>query len=371
MRTSYSSLNTYQQCPLKYKFQEIDRIKAAKGPEAIFGNIIHNCLKFMFERTPLYPASDEIIDRFWLLWGERKSKIEISLEEDKAYAEEGVLILKKFYKHNQPWNFNVLDLESRFEILIPDSDAGENHILAGIIDRVDKNNGDAYEIIDYKTSRRMPSQENLDNDLQMSIYHLGIIKRWPHIRPENVKLSLYFLKHGEKITTSRSEENLEKTKKFIVGLINEIKNRIQNNCDFPAFPSPLCGWCGYKPLCPMWKHEYQKSTSQKADQNEIEKIIKEYLKLKEQNNQNNKRLTELQAFIYDFMDSEGVERVFGENGYLTKILQERLVYDMKKIRQILEELGKWNEVAKKKQFTVLKANKNKKPYSPLQLPAGA
>jgi hypothetical protein len=249
--------------------------------------------------------------------------------------------------------------------LIPDSASEESHILTGIIDRIDKSaNEDIYEIIDYKTSRRMPAQDILDKDLQMSIYHLGILRRWPHLKSKNVKLSLYFLKHGEKITTSRSQENLEKTKNFVIDIIKEIKNRIGKN-DFPAFPSPLCGWCGYKPMCPMWKHEYVNlsakggSASGGKSQKEIKEIIKEYFELKEQNSKNSKRLVELGALVYEFMNQEGVERVFGENGYLTRVLQERLAYDMIKIKQILEELGCWTEVVKKKQFFTLKATKKK------------
>jgi len=355
MRTSYSALTTYQQCPLKFKFQEIDRIRVPKGIEAVFGNIIHNCLKFMFGRTPLYPALDEVVGQFQGLWQE-KEIIKIKPEEEKAYYEDGIAVLKNFYRLNPPWNFNIVDLESRFEVSI--SSGAENHTLTGIIDRIDKVSDNSFEIIDYKTSRRLPSQENLDNDLQMSIYHLGITKRWPHIKPENIKLSLYFLKHGEKITTSRSNEDLEKTKNFVVATIDEIKQRIEKN-DFPPFPSPLCGWCGYRPTCPMWKHEYQKSIRQPTDKNEIEKIIKEYFELKNQNTQNNKRLAELQASVYEFMNQENIERVFGENGYLTKTLQERFVYDMDKIKQILDELGRWNEVVSKKQFSTLKASKKK------------
>ncbi len=358
MRTSYSALTTYQQCPLKFKFQEIDRIRVPKGLETVFGATVHSCLKFMFEHTPLYPTLDEVIDKFRTLW-QNKEITEINEEEDKAYYEDGISILKNFYRANQPWNFNALELESRFEVLIPGNE--ENHVLTGIIDRIDKiSNTDIFEIIDYKTSRRMPSQENLDKNLQMSIYHLGISRKWPHIKPENIKLSLYFLKHGEKITTIRTGNDLEKTKEFVVGLINEIKKRIGDNYDFPPYPSPLCDWCGYKPKCPMWKHLYQSKEKTAPDQQEMEKIIKEYFDLKSQNQKNNKRLTGLQSSIYEFMAHENIERVFGENFCLTKTLQERFIYDMKKIKEILEEIGKWNEVAKKKQFSILKTTKTKK-----------
>ncbi len=360
MRTSYSALTTYQQCPLRFKFQEIDRIRVPKGFEAIFGSIIHSCLKFMFERSPLYPTVDQVIDHFQNQWQDNKvANLKPQADEEKAHHEEGIEILKKFYKKNQPWNFDVVDLESRFEVLIPDPETGEQHILAGIIDRIDKNQEkETFEIIDYKTSKRMPSQENLDKDLQMSIYHLGISRRWPHVKPGNIKLSLYFLKHGEKITTSRSQEDLEKTKIFVIGLIREIKGRLEKK-DFPPYPTALCGWCGYKPMCPMFKHFYLKKSEPKS-QEEINSAVREYFELKNKNQENNKRIAEIQALIYQFMKQESVDRVFGENGYLTKALQERLVYDMKKIKEILEEMGKWDEVTTKKQFPTLKASKLKK-----------
>ncbi len=91
----------------------------------------------------------------------------------------------------------------------------------------------------------------------------------------------------------------------------------------------------------------------------MQEIIREYFELKDQNSKNNKRLSELGALVYGFMSQENVERVFGESGYLTKTLSERLVYDMDKIKKILEELGRWNEVVKKKQFPILKASKIK------------
>jgi CRISPR/Cas system-associated exonuclease Cas4 (RecB family) len=247
--------------------------------------------------------------------------------------------LERFYKHNQPWNFNVVDLESRFEVDL------ENHTLAGIIDRIDKNE-DVYEIIDYKTARKMPSKENIDKNLQMSIYHLGLTKRWPHLNPSKIKLSFYFLKHGEKISTSRSPEQLENTKKFILKTIDEIEQKIKDNYNFPPLPSGLCDWCGYRQMCPMWKHLYEKKYAKDKIKNEaeLETAVKEYFDIKTQGDKNNERLDELKMLIFAFMDEQKVERVFGEEGYITKKLQERISYDLEEVKKILEPAGKWQEI---------------------------
>lgn len=356
MRTSYSSLETFKTCPLKYKFQEIDKIRVPKGVEMIFGSAIHSALKFMFERMPLYPTLNQIIDFFRDVWSQSNTAFSGTDEEKDAFYKEGISILEKFYKRNQPWNFNVVDLESRFEAELKDEKTGETHILAGIIDRIDKND-DSYEIIDYKTAKRMPAQENLDNDLQMSIYHMGLMKRWPQLDPSKIKLSLYFLKHGEKISTSRAKEQLENTRKSVLALIGEIQDRIKSN-DFPPTPSPLCDWCGYRQMCPMWKHLYSRQYSAISSQKDLEPVIKEYFGLKAQNDKNDDRLDELKTIVYGFMDEQKLERVFGAEGYLTRKTQERISYDMEKIKETFGK--KIADFMTKKQFTTLTASKNKK-----------
>ncbi len=354
MRTSYSALETFKKCPLKYKFQEIDKIKAPKGVEAVFGSTIHSTLKFMFERNPLYPTINELIDFFNNAWDNAKNNLTLSAEQLDTYQKDGVAILEKFYKKNQPWNFNVLNLESRFEVEI------ENHVLAGIIDRIDKDNEDNYEVIDYKTTKKMPPQKQIDMDLQMSVYHLGLTKQWPHLDPQKIKLSLYFVKHGEKITTTRSQKQLEDTKKLVLKTIAEIEEKTKDN-SFEPIPSGLCDYCGFRQICPMWKHLYSQKYEREKIKNEteLEATIKEYFELKSKNEQNNERLDELKMLVFAFMDEQKVDRVFGEDGYMTKKLSERNIYDMKKIKQILEELGRWQEVATKKQYTILTASRKK------------
>ncbi|MEW5907663.1 MAG: PD-(D/E)XK nuclease family protein [Patescibacteria group bacterium] len=346
MRISYTALDTYKSCPLKFKFQEIDKIKVPKNIELIFGSVVHSSLKYMFERSPLYPTIDQVIDFFRNLWDEKLQAFNTPdfEQKKKVYYEEGIDMLKRFYKHNQPWNFNVVDLESRFEADITDKKSGEKHTLVGTIDRIDKNHDENfYEIIDYKTQKRMPSKDSIDQDLQISIYQLGLIKKWPHLSHNNIKLSFYFLKHGEKISTSRTEEQIEKTKHTIIKNINEVKTRINNNFDFPAYPSVLCEWCGYRSMCPMWKHLYDQKYA-KLDDGQAKEIVKEYFDLKSQNEQNNERLDELKAIIFGFMDDQKIDRVFGSEGYLTRKTQERFSYDLEKIKEILTPLGKWEEI---------------------------
>ena len=348
MRTSYSNIECFRNCPLKYKYQNIDKIKAPKNIDALFGSSIHASLKFMFQRGPLYPTLDQIIDFFRTIWEQKKLPMDTDALDSSAetvYYKEGISLLEKFYKSNPPWNFNVVDMESRFEFEIEDAKTGEKHIISGIMDRVDKNADDSFEIIDYKTKRKMPAQKDIDSDLQMSIYQLGLMKKWPHISPAKIKLSLYFLKHGEKISTSRTLEQIEETRKFILDTIIDISEKTKTG-EFPPYPSPLCDWCEYKQMCPMWRHMYRKQNEKEKvkNQDELNQIIGEYFRLKDQNSQNNDRLDELKTFVYGFMDEQGVERVFNSDGYLTRTTKEKNVYDLEKIKEVLSPIGKWDDI---------------------------
>ena len=343
MRTSYSALATYQQCPQKFKFQAIDKIKAPKSPEASFGSAVHDALKFMFSRDPLFPTLGEVLAHFSENWksGIAKSSKALAPELIQIYDESGRSMIKNFYKNNPPWNFSVADTESHFEVLLLNEE-GQAHILAGIIDRVDKIGDGEYEIIDYKTSRRLPSQEAADMDFQMSLYHMALMRKWPGTDPAKIKLSLYFLKHNEKISSKRSKEALEATREAVLKTIREIEQKIAKN-DFPPVVSKLCDYCPYKQICPAWKHLYKKK-EQNFDEAKLQEALKEYFEIKSVASKNEDRLAELQTAIKSYMEANKLDRVFDERGYyISKKLQQRFKYDFDKVKEILTAAGMENE----------------------------
>jgi RecB family exonuclease len=350
IKTSYSALDTFKQCPLKYKLQVIDKIKAPKSKEAVFGNTIHKALEFFHSQSPLSPTLDGFLNYLKEKWD---ATVFIDEQEDMIYFSEAIKMLKGYYEVFEKIKdkFTVLGTEIRFEVLLENpQNANEKCLLAGIVDRIDKTIDHRLEIIDYKTTKKLPAQQDVDNSLQMSLYCLGIINRWPQFIKngiENIKLSLYYLKHQEKITTFRSKEQLDLTRGKIWNILYQIEKS-----DFPPLPSALCDWCGYKKICPMWKHLYREQIS--IDDERAKKVVDEYFQLKEQNSQNNKKLGELQEIIEAYLNKEKIERVFGENGYITRLTQTRYSYDWKKLSKADLE-----KIKQEKKFTILKASRKK------------
>lgn len=361
IKTSYSALDAFKQCPLKYKFQVIDKIKTLKTKEAVFGDKLHKALQFFHSKQLPSPTLDELLNYLKEIWPARQASqfagvaggaLPFNEDEDLIYFSEAIKILKHYYEHYLKIkdNFTVLGTETRFEVLLENpKNKNEKCLLAGIIDRIDKTK-DGIEIVDYKTTKKLPSQEDVNNSMQMSLYCLGVIDRWPQFAQqgtEKIKLTLYYLKHQEALATFRTKQQLDKVREKVWAQLAEIAKS-----EFQPVPSPLCDWCGFKKLCPMWKHLYKEQIT--IDDEQAKKIVNEYFQIKEQNSENNKKLGELQKIIEAYLNKEKIERVFGDSGYITRLTQTRCTYDWKKLSK--EELEK---IKQEKKFTVLKISKKK------------
>ncbi|PIV86228.1 MAG: hypothetical protein COW50_02735, partial [Candidatus Moranbacteria bacterium CG17_big_fil_post_rev_8_21_14_2_50_41_107] len=323
-------------CPLKYKFREIDKIKEPKSKEAVFGTLIHAVLKYIHTPALLAPTIDQALDYFSKGWN--SEVYENEMEERSAFSQ-GVTIIQNYLAHTKPNDYNIVNLESRFAIEIGDESTGK-HIVSGIIDRIDKTE-EGYEIIDYKTTRKMPSQDKVDNDIQLSIYLKAFLARYPkeidHL--DKITVSLYYVKHGVKLSSKRTQEQLDTLEKLFLEVIKSIEEE-----KFDPILSPLCDWCGYQNICPLWKHKFKETHTIESE--DAEEAISEYLKLKSVIGEEKQKLGKLQTRILQYMEQEGVDRVFDDDGIIAKSLRKTYTYDAEKLRALLEPLDKWESVLK-------------------------
>lgn len=342
MRTSYTALQTFGQCPQKYKFQEIDKLPAKKSKEAIFGTLVHGALEYMYSNDPVFPTLDEILSRFQ----EKLRSATFPKDELPRFEKLGMQLLTKFYKINPPWNANAIGLETFFEIEISPTNntAEEPHRITGKIDRMDKLTDGRVEIIDYKTSRRLPSQAEVDADLQLAIYQQAALKRWPNLKPKDVLLSLYFLRANEKLSTTKDAAATKQLEAHILERISEIEKARETN-QFPPKPSALCEWCSYKPHCPAWRHLYKTTTEKEApSEKEIAALSDEFITLKAKQDEIKKRIAELSKEIHSYLDKADLSRLFFESGTIARQSQQRTSWDMEKVVQIFKEINQLESI---------------------------
>ena len=254
---SHSKLNTFEQCPLKYKYRYIDKKKPdiEQTIEAHLGKVVHNTLELIYTQAKKNKVLtiDEIIKYYSENWQEKYSEDFLIVKQDKTskdYFNLGVEFLVSYYNEHQPFKDGTMECEKRIWINL---DEAGDYKLMGFIDRLVYNfQTGEYEVHDYKTARNLPSQESVDNDRQLALYSIAIKELFGH--DKEVVLVWHYLAHNKRIESRRTNEQLYQLKEDILELIDDIEStRI-----FPHNKSILCNWCGFKPSCEAWKHEIQK-----------------------------------------------------------------------------------------------------------------
>jgi RecB family exonuclease len=327
MRLSYSSINTYETCPAKFKFQYEDRVPQAPSPALAFGDSLHRALHLFHDRpVPVPPSLTELHDMLEISWVTTGFSNE---SEERMYRDHGRQVLAHYHRENAPQYRIPAALEFRFTIEV------EGVQLAGVIDRMDRIPGGGYEIIDYKTNRRLPPQARIDADLQLSVYHLAAKEVWG-IEPE--RLTLYYLLPGQRMTTTRTPAHVDELRRRIATVAERIAAG-----KFEARQNPLCDWCEYQPLCPLFRHRFEREQGDPAPR--MTEIVDEWIDLKRRGREVYRRLDELSPLINAFADEHGYRRLFGTDGAAIDRRPQHVTAPVEEqVRAILEPLGLWERV---------------------------
>jgi putative RecB family exonuclease len=326
-RLSYSSINTYETCPAKFRFQYEERLPQRPSAALSFGDSLHQALYHWHNRpVPVPPPLEElheILDAVWVSDGYS------SEGEELSYREHAASVLAMYHRENAEAYRIPAALEFRFTVEI------EGIPITGTIDRLDRMPGGGYEIIDYKTNRRLPPLAQVDRDLQLSIYWLAAQQVWG-IEPE--RLTLYFLLPGQRMTTTRTTAQADELRRRIATVAERIAAG-----KFEPRQNPLCDWCDYQAMCPLYRHKFDREPADSTPR--MTEIVDEWVALKQQGREVYRRLDELAALINAFCEEHGYRRLFASNGsVIDRRPQHVTAPDEAKLREVLEPLGLWDRV---------------------------
>ena len=265
---SYSQIETFETCPLHYKLKYILKVPTPPAASASFGTSIHTTLKEFYENTknPAFAKVSagnkleklifDLLEKNWIREGYSSKK------HEGDFFDKGKLYLSGFLKTGFNPKTPILSLEQPFVMPLNNESGIKNHAglkIGGRIDRVDDLGNGVIEIIDYKTGATIPSQREVDKNLQLSFYALAATKiptepftSGPedspvrrNKKPEQIKLSLYYLDEQEKISTVRTAKQLENA----VVEIYKVKEEIEKS-DFKCSGHMFCQMgCEFSLFC--------------------------------------------------------------------------------------------------------------------------
>ncbi len=260
---SHSKLSTFEQCPLKYKFRYIDKIKPEieKSIEAHLGTSVHDTLEWVYntvkdnpEKNP--PSMDDIIQHYIEAWQKGYSENILIVKKqftERDYLNKGIQFLADYFQKHYPFKDGTIECEKQIII-----DLDEDIQIKGFIDRLVHNiETGKYEIHDYKTANTLPTQEKMDEDRQLALYSIAIKETYGE--DKEVVLIWHYLAHNQDIISKRTQEQLENLKQETKDLIE----RIENTREFISRTSILCEWCEYKSICPEWNIQIDEKLTEK------------------------------------------------------------------------------------------------------------
>ena len=327
---SYTQISLYQSCPLCYKLQYIDGLKPKDKWYFSFGSSLHLCARYFFKvRVPPPPPLEELLQFYegnWISEGYE------SAEEEVKYKTYGREILSKFWAiHHADFRIPVA-VERIFYVDV------EGIKLMGFFDRVDKLDSGGLSIVDYKTNQELFTQDDVEKNLQLTLYQLAAEQTW-QLPVE--RLTLYHLRSNTPCScAARNEARLEEARRLVLEVAKNI-----NEERFPATESQYCP-CDFAEHCPYYRQKIVPGLKESDILlgMAVDEAVEHYASLQAQIKELELQLEEIRQMIINFCQAEGLNRVYGRKHAITYGLVEKTGFNEDEVRALLQPLGLWQQV---------------------------
>ena len=238
---SYSSFDTYNNCPLKYKLQYVFDFKTSSGNKADLGSLIHRCLDAINHKLKLNPniSEEEVIETCEKIYS---SKFKIK-EDDEDFDDFCDNILDYLDDFNEN-DLEVIDSEVPFSIEF------DNFILEGKIDLIYRD-GDCIKVLDYKNTEY--KQSNIPKYKSQLLTYILALENDPAYKDYSIntkQASIYLLQSNRHL-----ELNIDDDVEISDQLdeMDRVSESINDN-RFDSKKSDSCNICEFKPYCERVKN---------------------------------------------------------------------------------------------------------------------
>lgn len=251
LRTSYSRISKYDNCPLAYLYSVTLGLDPDTSHNMAFGSVIHQIFEDI-EKEPTEQQKaagrrhltnrDAVFARYEELFRQIEDVFPTKVLAAR-FKHEGEVMIDRYIRFLNPGRAELV--EHPFSIDL------DGHRIIGRIDRVDVIGGSVV-VIDYKTSKNPLQYEEARQSLQLAIYYLAV-KQDPVLKKlgEPVAMKLVYpgadLYQGRIAERCQQPEEAEAALARLPGLIEGVLAE-----EFSPNPEADCTWCRFKPLCPLW-----------------------------------------------------------------------------------------------------------------------
>ncbi len=170
---SYSQLNTYLTCPLRYRLQYVELIPPAFTASALaFGSAVHEAVAAFHHQHLLGDTlrPDQMLDVYRQAWTSRSGvEIRFCNGDNQESLQEKALQMLTVYQESFDPSVEVLGIEEFFQLEI----ARTVPPFQGYIDVIEQGVDGTVTVADLKTAARKLSNGQADGNLQLTAYAIG------------------------------------------------------------------------------------------------------------------------------------------------------------------------------------------------------
>jgi len=243
-------MNLYSQCPLKYKFQYIDKLPKPFKPSGLtFGGSIHAALAWLHKQR--MNGNDVSVDKLYRIfdadWYAQKIDTDIHYKNGETDTRLAIMAKEMLSLYFVRPHRKVQGAEVPFTVPLVNTDTGEklDVNLEGYIDLIEEG-----AVTEFKTSNQTMNQSSLDNHLQLTAYSYAyeILYRKP---PRSLKLIDFVKTKRPKIITLEANRKKLDYQRFFY-LAKQILKGIRSGVFFPR-TSFMCKDCEHAGPCKAWR----------------------------------------------------------------------------------------------------------------------
>ncbi len=170
---TYSALNTFRNCPRKYKHRYLDHLRRPERPDALaFGSVIHGALERWHRQAADEPTTTRLFQIFDYLDAQFPQR-----EGDEKQKHQWHVARAMFAGYVDRYaveDFEVVEIEKEFqaEIRNPDTNRlSQTFVIAGKADGIVRMHGELY-LLEHKTASAITSDylDRLWTDTQIALY---------------------------------------------------------------------------------------------------------------------------------------------------------------------------------------------------------
>ncbi len=252
---SYSQIETYISCGLQYRFSRVDRLPPEFTPDnLVFGSTIHRVLAQFYEAKMIGDLMllTDIHELFKKLWTEAaKGRDDIRYADGKDFEKlltQGIDLLTALYSNQEDNNnYRVLAIEEAFSFDIADIPVP----IIGAIDLVEEDEVGTIIITDHKTAARSYSANDIDRNMQMTIYQMAAKSNGYEDREILLRLDTLIKTQKPKFM-SHYTVRTEADEKRLIKKIRHVWDAISKEVFIPNDRSWRCNNCQYRQYCQEW-----------------------------------------------------------------------------------------------------------------------